>query len=93
MITKKKFKEQLIVKNQLLELKNLLNAKEKLLVFGAGGHAKVAIDVIEQQGNYEIAGLLDDDIKLKGCRFFGYPVLGLRSFGLAGTKLSKVAPS
>ena len=43
-----------------------MKAKEKLVVFGAGGHAKVAIDVIEQQGNYEIAGLLDDDIKLKG---------------------------
>jgi len=56
-----------------------LKAKEKLVVFGAGGHAKVAIDVIEQQGNYEIAGLLDDDIKLKGCRFFGYPVLGTRA--------------
>jgi sugar O-acyltransferase (sialic acid O-acetyltransferase NeuD family) len=56
-----------------------LKAKDKLLVFGAGGHAKVVIDIIEQQGNYEIAGLLDDDVKHKGGSFFGYPVLGTRA--------------
>jgi len=56
-----------------------LKAKEKLVVFGAGGHAKVVIDIIEQQGSYEIAGLLDDDLKHQGKRFFGYPVLGTRA--------------
>jgi sugar O-acyltransferase (sialic acid O-acetyltransferase NeuD family) len=56
-----------------------LKAKEKLVVFGAGGHAKVVIDIIERQGSYEIAGLLDDDIGHKGERFFGYPVLGTRA--------------
>jgi sugar O-acyltransferase (sialic acid O-acetyltransferase NeuD family) len=56
-----------------------LKTKEKLLVFGAGGHAKVVIDIIEQQGNYEIAGLLDDDLRHQGERFFGYPVLGTRA--------------
>jgi len=56
-----------------------LKAKEKLLVFGAGGHAKVVIDIIEQQGVYEIAGLLDDDLKHKGGSFFGYSVLGTRA--------------
>jgi sugar O-acyltransferase (sialic acid O-acetyltransferase NeuD family) len=56
-----------------------LKAKEKLVVFGAGGHAKVVIDMIEQQGNYEIAGLLDDDLRHQGSRFFGYPVLGTRA--------------
>ena len=56
-----------------------MKAKEKLVVFGAGGHAKVVIDIIEQQGNYEIAGLLDDDLKHQGSRFFGYPVLGTRA--------------
>jgi sugar O-acyltransferase (sialic acid O-acetyltransferase NeuD family) len=56
-----------------------LKTKEKLVVFGAGGHAKVVIDIIEQQGVYEIAGLLDDDLKHKGGRFFGYPVLGTRA--------------
>ena len=56
-----------------------MKAKEKLVVFGAGGHAKVVIDIIEQQGSYEIAGLLDDDIRRKGSRFFGYTVLGTRA--------------
>jgi len=33
-----------------------LKAKRKLIVFGAGGHAKVVIDILEQQRSYEIAG-------------------------------------
>ena len=56
-----------------------MKAKEKLVVFGAGGHAKVVLDIVEQQGDYEIAGLVDDDIKHRGKRFFGYPVLGTRA--------------
>jgi len=56
-----------------------LKAREKLVVFGAGGHAKVVIDILEQQGEYEVAGLLDDDPRHQGKRFFGYPVLGTRA--------------
>ena len=56
-----------------------MKAKEKLIVFGAGGHAKVVIDIVEQQGGYDIAGLLDDDPRHAGKRFFGYPVLGTRA--------------
>jgi sugar O-acyltransferase (sialic acid O-acetyltransferase NeuD family) len=56
-----------------------LKPREKLIVFGSGGHAKVVIDMIEQQGNYEIAGLLDDDPRRQDSRFFGYPVLGTRA--------------
>lgn len=56
-----------------------MKAKDKLVVFGAGGHAKVVIDIIEQQADYEIAGLLDDDPRHRGSRFFGYPVLGTRA--------------
>ncbi|MHB8668191.1 MAG: acetyltransferase [Burkholderiales bacterium] len=56
-----------------------MKTREKLVVFGAGGHAKVVIDIVEQQGNYEIAGLLDDDLRHQGQRFFGYPVLGTRA--------------
>ncbi len=50
--------------------------KEKIFVFGASGHAKVVIDIIEQQGPYEIAFLVDDDLSLKGTQFFSYPVIG-----------------
>lgn len=56
-----------------------MKAKEKLVLFGAGGHAKVVIDIIEQQDIYAIAGLLDDDLKHQGRRFFSYPVLGTRA--------------
>jgi sugar O-acyltransferase (sialic acid O-acetyltransferase NeuD family) len=56
-----------------------LKAMEKLLVFGAGGHAKVVIDMVELLGSHEIAGLLDDDPALSGKRLFGYPVLGTRA--------------
>ena len=56
-----------------------MKVKENLLVYGAGGHAKVVIDIIEQQGSYDIAGLADDEVKRKGSRFFGYPVLGTRA--------------
>lgn len=56
-----------------------MKAKEKLVVSGAGGHAKVVIDRIEQQRNDEIAGPLDDDLKHPGKRFFGYPLPGTRA--------------
>jgi len=50
--------------------------KEKIFIFGASGHAKVVIDIIEKQSLYEIAFLVDDDLALKGRDFFGYPVIG-----------------
>lgn len=53
-----------------------MKEKERIFVFGASGHAKVVIDVIERQGLYEIAFLVDDDPSLKGVTFFGYPVIG-----------------
>ena len=56
-----------------------MKTREKLLVFGAGGHAKVVIDIIERQGSHDIAGVVDDDAKRKGERFFGYPLLGTRA--------------
>lgn len=72
-----------------------MKAKEKLLLFGAGGHAKVVIDIIERQGTYEIAAVLDDDAKLKGRRFFGYTVQGtranLKDLRSAGLRLAIIA--
>jgi sugar O-acyltransferase (sialic acid O-acetyltransferase NeuD family) len=50
--------------------------KEQIFVFGASGHAKVVIDVIERQSLYEVAFLVDDNLSLKGTDFFGYPVIG-----------------
>jgi sugar O-acyltransferase (sialic acid O-acetyltransferase NeuD family) len=49
--------------------------KEKIFVYGSGGHAKVVIDIIEKQGIYEIAFLADDDLSRKTQDIFGYRVL------------------
>ncbi|WP_410513554.1 acetyltransferase [Paenibacillus sp. BR2-3] len=48
---------------------------EGILVFGAGGHAKAVIDVIEQSGRYEVIGILDS-YKAPGTKVYGYEVLG-----------------
>jgi sugar O-acyltransferase (sialic acid O-acetyltransferase NeuD family) len=50
--------------------------KEKIVIFGASGHAKVVIDVLERQGVYEVVCLVDDDLELMGETFFGYDVIG-----------------
>lgn len=51
---------------------------EKILVFGAGGHAKLVIDAIEKEGKYEIVGLIDDG-KRRDDIIFGYPIIGCRN--------------
>ncbi len=53
-------------------------ASRKVLIFGAGGHAKVVMDAVEKAGIYEIAFLVDDDPLLKGEEVFGYRVIGDR---------------
>lgn len=48
---------------------------ESIFIFGAGGHAKVAIDILELSG-YSIIGLIDDSPDNKGKEIIGYPILG-----------------
>ena len=48
---------------------------ERVFVFGASGHAKVVIDILENEGRYKIVGLLDRYRKI-GDQTLGYPVLG-----------------
>lgn len=47
----------------------------KLVLIGGGGHCKACIEVIEQQGAYEIVGILDQP-DLVGSNVLGYPVIG-----------------
>lgn len=54
----------------------MTSERQKIFIFGASGHAKVVIDVVERQGIYEIAFLADDDPALNGTQCYGYPVLG-----------------
>jgi len=46
-----------------------------LLVLGAGGHCRALIDVIEREGKWTIAGIVDAGIA-PGTEVFGYPALG-----------------
>jgi sugar O-acyltransferase (sialic acid O-acetyltransferase NeuD family) len=46
-----------------------------LLLFGAGGHAAACIDVIEEGGQFTVAGLVGSAGEV-GKRVLGYPVLG-----------------
>ena len=48
--------------------------KDVLLV-GGGGHCKSVIDVIEQEGKYNIAGIIDKK-ELLGQKVLGYKVIG-----------------
>ena len=32
---------------------------KEILVFGASGHAKVVLDTIEKEGNFQVKGLID----------------------------------
>ena len=49
-------------------------SKPKLILIGAGGHAHGCIDVIEQQGLYQIAGLVGMSEEIHA-RHLGYPVI------------------
>jgi sugar O-acyltransferase (sialic acid O-acetyltransferase NeuD family) len=49
--------------------------KPKLLLIGSGGHANSCVDVIEQEGKFEIAGLVGHSNQV-GTRLLGYEVVG-----------------
>jgi UDP-perosamine 4-acetyltransferase len=43
---------------------------------GAGGHAKVVIEIVREAGGYDLVGLLDPRSELHGQHVLGVPVLG-----------------
>jgi len=49
---------------------------DKIVLVGAGGHCKACIDVIEAEGKFSIAGVLEKDERLKGNQLMGYRILG-----------------
>jgi len=55
-----------------------IKTKTKMVVFGAGGHAKVVLDVLECLGSYAVVGLLDASVEFHGTTRWGYKVLGGR---------------
>ena len=50
-------------------------ASQEILLIGAGGHAAACIDVIEQHGEFSVAGLTGAAAEV-GRRILGYAVLG-----------------
>jgi len=48
---------------------------KKIILVGGGGHCKSVIDVIEQEGKFKIAGIVDQP-KLLGSKILGYSVIG-----------------
>jgi sugar O-acyltransferase (sialic acid O-acetyltransferase NeuD family) len=51
---------------------------QNIVLVGSSGHAKVVIDIVEQQGLYRIVGLIDA-FRAPGATTLGYPVLGRES--------------
>ena len=49
--------------------------KKPLILIGGGGHCRACIDVIEQEGVYEIVGILDK-LEMVGKEVLGYKVIG-----------------
>ena len=49
--------------------------KEKIILIGGGGHCRSCIDVIEQEGRFTIAGIVDVPEK-KHDNVLGYPIIG-----------------
>ena len=47
----------------------------KIILIGGGGNCKSAIDVIEQEGQFEIVGIVDK-LELLGSKILGYQVIG-----------------
>lgn len=63
--------------------------KKDLFIYGASGHAKVVIDIVEQCGEYQISHIFDDDPDKNGADFYGYRITGGReSFEEALTEKS-----
>lgn len=48
---------------------------KRVVILGAGGHARVVCDILRLCG-YEVIGFLDDDPALTGSHFLRFPVLG-----------------
>jgi sugar O-acyltransferase (sialic acid O-acetyltransferase NeuD family) len=49
--------------------------RNRILIWGAGGHGKVTADAVLASGEYDIVGFIDDDLQKTGWQLLGLPVL------------------
>lgn len=47
-----------------------------VIIIGAGGHGRVVLDILLQEGRHQIAGFLDSNDAIHGRRIDGIPVVG-----------------
>ena len=55
-----------------------MSAEHRIVVFGASGHAKVVLDIVERQGRAEVVAVIDDEPAKRGQTLLGYRVAGGR---------------
>jgi UDP-perosamine 4-acetyltransferase len=48
----------------------------QVIGLGAGGHARVIVEILRLRGEFEVAGLLDTNAKMQDASVLGVPVLG-----------------
>lgn len=54
-----------------------MSSQKEILLIGGGGHCKACIDVIEKEGKYKIAGIIDNTLYSNHIKeVLGYPILG-----------------
>ena len=56
----------------------MASSKKMIFLYGAGGHAKVIVDIIEKENRHELAFIVDDRPGLKGKTLLDYPIIGGR---------------
>ena len=53
-----------------------MSGQMKVVGIGAGGHAKILVELLKQTGKYELVGFTDAQRERWGTEFMGYPILG-----------------
>ena len=64
-----------ITNNRILMVEKRSSIPQSVVLVGGGGHARACIDVIERQGNYSVAGIVDPT-KPVNSHLSAYPYLG-----------------
>lgn len=54
------------------------SSNSQILLYGAGGHAKTVLEMVQAIGAFRLAGIVDDNAALVGTSVLGIPVIGTR---------------